>query len=98
MTTHRPDPQLLERPVRVLVVGCGGNGSAIVSGLPYLHQALIAFGHPGGLSVTLIDPDTVSETNQDDQRQCVYASLFAELTLAFQKPSCWHTGRTCSGA
>ena len=47
--THTPDPQLLERPIRILVVGCGGNGSAIVSGLPYLHQALLAFGHPGGL-------------------------------------------------
>src|ERR1019366_5470493 len=33
--THTPDPQLLERPIRILVVGCGGNGSAIVSGLPY---------------------------------------------------------------
>src|SRR5271166_5219685 len=38
--THALDPQLLERPIRVLVVGCGGNGSAIVSGLPYLHQAM----------------------------------------------------------
>ena len=54
--THTLDPQLLERPIRILVVGCGGNGSAIVSGLPYLHQALLAFGHPGGLAVTLIDP------------------------------------------
>src|SRR5271157_871235 len=53
---HMLDPQLLERPIRILVVGCGGNGSAIVSGLPYLHQAMLAFGHPGGLQVTLIDP------------------------------------------
>ena len=52
---HKLDPQLLERPIRILVVGCGGNGSAIVSGLPYLHQAMLAFGHPGGLQVTLID-------------------------------------------
>ena len=52
------------------MVGCGGNGSAIVSGLPYLHQALLAFGHPGGLHVTLIDPDTVSETNCVRQPFC----------------------------
>ena len=52
--THTVDPQLLERPIRILVVGCGGNGSAIVSGLPYLHQALLAFGHPGGSGC---DPD-----------------------------------------
>ena len=70
MTTHTPDPQLLERPIRILVVGCGGNGSAIVSGLPYLHQALLAFGHPGGLHVTLVDPDTVSETNCVRQPFC----------------------------
>ena len=31
---HTLDPQLLERPISILVVGCGGNGSAIVSGLP----------------------------------------------------------------
>ena len=67
---HTIDPQLLERPMRILVVGCGGNGSAIVSGLPYLHQAMLAFGHPGGLQVTLIDPDTVSETNCVRQPFC----------------------------
>ena len=70
MMMHSLDPQLLERPIRILVVGCGGNGSAIVSGLPYLHQAMLAFGHPGGLQVTLIDPDTVSETNCVRQPFC----------------------------
>src|SRR5260370_10820374 len=32
-------------------------------GLVYLHQALLAFGHPGGLHVTLIDGDRISRTN-----------------------------------
>ena len=68
--THTVDPQLLERPIRILVVGCGGNGSAIASGLPYLHQALLAFGHPEGLAVTLIDPETVTETNCVRQPFC----------------------------
>jgi PRTRC genetic system ThiF family protein len=68
--THTVDPQLLERPIRILVVGCGGNGSAVASGLPYLHQALVAFGHPGGLAVTLLDPDTVTETNCVRQPFC----------------------------
>ena len=68
--THTPDPQLFERPINVLVVGCGGNGSAVAAGLPYLHQALLAFGHPGGLNVTLIDPDTVSEINCVRQPFC----------------------------
>ena len=67
---HTVDPQLLERPIRILVVGCGGNGSAFASGLPYLHQALLAFDHPGGLAVTVIDPDMVSETNCVRQPFC----------------------------
>ena len=54
----------LGRPAcRVLVVGAGGTGSAIVMGLPYLHQAMRAWGHGYGLEVTLMDGDTVSETN-----------------------------------
>ena len=36
--SHSLSPELLRRPVRVLVVGCGGNGSAITAGLPYLHH------------------------------------------------------------
>jgi PRTRC genetic system ThiF family protein len=90
MTTHRPDPQLLERPIRILVVGCGGNGSAIVSGLPYLHQALLAFGHPGGLAVTLIDPDTVSETNCVRQPFCqTEIGLPKAVVLAHRMNTFW---------
>ncbi len=63
METHRIHPELLERQVRVLVVGCGGTGSAVVAGLPYLHQSLVARGHPGGLHVTVIDGDTISAIN-----------------------------------
>src|SRR5258707_10232304 len=63
METHQIHPGLLNHKVRVLVVGCGGNGSAITAGLPYLHQAMLAHGHPGGLEVTLMDGDIVSPTN-----------------------------------
>lgn len=63
METHQIHPELLRHRVRVLVVGCGGNGSAVAAGLPYLHQALLAHGHPEGLHVTLLDPDVVSPTN-----------------------------------
>ena len=38
MEIHRIHPELLQRQVRVLVVGCGGTGSAVVAGLPYLHH------------------------------------------------------------
>jgi PRTRC genetic system ThiF family protein len=58
-----PSGLLSRRPVRILVVGAGGTGSAIVMGLPYLHQAIRAWGHPYGLEVTLMDGDLVSETN-----------------------------------
>lgn len=63
METHRLHPELLDREVRVLVVGCGGNGSAILAGLPYLHNSMLAQGHPYGLHVTVMDGDTVSPFN-----------------------------------
>ncbi len=88
--THTIDPQLLERPIRILVVGCGGNGSSIVSGLPYLHQALLAFDHPGGLAVTVIDPDTVSETNCVRQPFCrTEIGLSKAIVLVHRINSFW---------
>jgi PRTRC genetic system ThiF family protein len=60
---HRISASLLEKKVKLAVVGCGGTGSAIAAGLPHLHQALLAWGHPFGLNVTLIDGDRVSRTN-----------------------------------
>ncbi len=63
MEIHRIHSELLERQVRVLVVGCGGTGSAVVAGLPYLHQSLMAWGHPGGLHVTVMDGDAISPFN-----------------------------------
>jgi PRTRC genetic system ThiF family protein len=51
------------RAVRVLVIGAGGTGSAIVMGLPYLDQAMRVWGHRYGLAVALMDADLVSETN-----------------------------------
>jgi len=63
METHHIHPELLKHRVRVLVVGCGGNGSAVAAGLPYLHQALLVYGHPEGIHVTLLDSDVISPTN-----------------------------------
>jgi PRTRC genetic system ThiF family protein len=61
--THRLPAALLTRPVRVLLVGAGGTGSRILEKLVSLHRALVALGHPGGLRVTVADPDTVSPAN-----------------------------------
>jgi PRTRC genetic system ThiF family protein len=46
----------------VAVIGCGGTGSALIGGLPFLHQALTAIGHPG-LQVIVADGDKVSAPN-----------------------------------
>ncbi len=61
--THQLPADLLRKAVRVLVIGCGGTGSAIAGGLPYLHQAMLVCGHPHGLEVTVMDGDVVSATN-----------------------------------
>ena len=62
-TEHQIPGALLQKRVQVTVVGCGGTGSAIAAGLPYLHQAMVALGHPHGLDVTLVDGDRISRTN-----------------------------------
>lgn len=47
---------------RMAVIGCGGTGSALIGGLPFLHQALTATGHLG-LQVVVADGDRVSASN-----------------------------------
>lgn len=59
---HRIHPNLLKEPVHVALVGCGGNGSQMLTGLARLHYALAALGHPGFV-VRVWDPDTVSRAN-----------------------------------
>jgi PRTRC genetic system ThiF family protein len=56
-----PNDLLGQKPLRVLVVGAGGTGSAIVMGLPYLDQAMRVWGRSSGLEVVMMDADTVSE-------------------------------------
>ena len=65
ITEHALPKSLCRRgqPLSVLVVGAGGNGSAVLLGLPYLHQAMKVWGRAGGLDVMLADGDLVSETN-----------------------------------
>ena len=58
-----PNDLLGQKPLRVLVVGAGGTGSAIVMGLPYLDQAMRVWGRSSGLEVVMMDADAVSETN-----------------------------------
>lgn len=60
---HIINNRLLTNTVEVALVGCGGVGSQVLTGLARLHTALVALGHPDGLHVTAYDPDTVSESN-----------------------------------
>jgi PRTRC genetic system ThiF family protein len=61
---HTLPPDLLRhQAVRILVIGAGGTGSAIVMGLPYLDQAMRVWGRHHGLDVVMMDADTVSEMN-----------------------------------
>src|SRR6187402_1093702 len=60
---HSLSSNLLTRTVKVAVIGTCGNGSIVAMGLPYIHQAMLLAGHPGGLDVTLIDGDVVSASN-----------------------------------
>ena len=60
---HLIEPRLLERRVRVHLVGVGGNGAQMAACLARLDIAMRALGHPAGLHVTAFDGDTVSEAN-----------------------------------
>lgn len=68
---HELVAELLRRPVRVAVIGCGGTGCVIAAGLPYLHQSMLVAGHPGGLAVTVMDGDTISPSNTVRQPFCL---------------------------
>jgi len=55
-------PRLLEHEVNVALVGAGGSGSQMLSGLARLNAGIRALGHPG-INVDVFDPDVVSEAN-----------------------------------
>lgn len=67
---HSIHPPLLREAIKVVVVGAGGTGSALMPRLMQLHFAMKERGHPGGLQVTLYDDDIVSKANIG--RQCFF--------------------------
>ena len=66
--------RLLNRRIRVLLVGVGGTGSNIYDALVNLHHGLVAVGHEYGLDVVCMDDDTVSLANIGRQR-FVYSDI-----------------------
>jgi PRTRC genetic system ThiF family protein len=59
---HTLKPGLVDNRVHVRLIGCGGNGSQMLTGLARLDHAMRALGHPGFM-VVAHDPDTVSPAN-----------------------------------
>lgn len=88
--THNIHPELLTRAIKIVVVGAGGTGSSLLPRLMQLHHTLLAVGHPGGFSVTVIDGDTVSAANigrqgflPGDEGQFKSLLLVNRLNMAF---------------
>lgn len=61
-TRHYLPPVLGNRAIRILLVGCGGNGAQMLMGLASLDTALRAIS-PRSLQVTVADDDIVTEAN-----------------------------------
>ncbi len=59
---HYLSPRLQDGAIRVLLVGCGGNGAQMLMGLASLDTALRALSSRS-LDVVVVDDDTVSEAN-----------------------------------
>ncbi len=68
---HHIESRLLTRAVNVVLVGAGGTGSHVLRRLANMHLAMVELGHPAGLDVVVIDPDTVSKN------QCRAAEFLA---------------------
>ena len=65
-------------PVKINLVGVGGGGSLVLSGLVRLHLAMKSLGHPYGLDVEVWDPDRVTPANLGRQ-------LFAASEVGLNK-------------
>lgn len=76
---HFTDDNLIypTNPVTVNLIGAGGTGSKVLTGLMEMNHSLIELGHPG-LQVRLWDDDTVTDANIGRQR-------FAECEVGLPK-------------
>lgn len=76
---HITDPYLLNPTHRITInlIGLGGTGSQVLTGLYRMNEALIGLGHPG-LLVRAWDPDIVADANIGRQ-------LFSTADVGFFK-------------
>ncbi|RKT01770.1 PRTRC system ThiF family protein [Chryseobacterium defluvii] len=76
---HFTDKYLLAptNPITVNLIGAGGTGSKMLTGLMEINESLLALGHPG-LQVRLWDDDLVTSANLGRQR-------FFECEVGLQK-------------
>lgn len=62
------NPEWMERPVKIWLIGVGGNGSETLDILARMHLAVQGAGHRHGFQLTVWDGDTVSTSNIVKQR------------------------------
>jgi PRTRC genetic system ThiF family protein len=76
---HFTDNYLINptNPVTINLIGAGGTGSQVLTGLARMHQSLLALDH-AGLFIRVYDDDTVTTANLGRQ-------LFAQAELGFLK-------------
>lgn len=76
---HFTDKYLLQptNPITVNVVGAGGTGSQVLTGLARINHSLIALNH-AGLQVTVFDDDVVTKANLGRQ-------LFSQSEIGLNK-------------
>jgi PRTRC genetic system ThiF family protein len=79
MIVHYTANYLLNPPHKVTIdlVGLGGTGSQVLSGLARINESLVAIGHPG-FFVRSWDPDLISDANVGRQ-------LFSSADLGLNK-------------
>lgn len=68
---HFTDNYIIDptHPVTVIMIGCGGTGSQVLSALAKMNYALLQLDHPG-LQVTAYDCDVVTSANIGRQLFC----------------------------
>ncbi len=55
--------ELQQRPIRILQIGAGGNGAALINSIYRLNCYLLETGHDHGIEMLVADGSDVSETN-----------------------------------